>query len=62
MKWIYHEKIKSEWQKWFAWKPVPIGKYPLDNRQTIVWLQFVERKWIDCRGSNSYEYREIRSN
>ena len=28
------------WHKWFAWRPVKIGK-------TIYWLEFVERERID---------------
>jgi hypothetical protein len=70
MQWIHKDKPKQEWSKWFAWHPVPIGKFPLESGQTIIWLQFVERKWIDCRGSNiairfiatytpSYEYRKL---
>jgi hypothetical protein len=58
MIWTYKEKKKSSWEKWFAWYKVPIGKFPLKNGMKIVWLQWVERKFIDCReGSKSYEYR-----
>ena len=60
MEWFYKETKKSPWRKYFAWKRTPIGTYPLKDGQKIVWLKWVERKWLDCReGCNRYEYREI---
>lgn len=57
MIWKYKKKKTPEWRPWFAWKPVPIGGYPLRDGQKIVWLQIIYRKWIDCReGSNRYNY------
>lgn len=59
MVYTYYRKKESEWKRWFAWKPVPIGRYPLlKNGQSMVWLQLIERKWLDSReGTSSYEYR-----
>ena len=57
MIWTHKEKPQPEWEWWFAWKPVPIGRYPIQDGQTIVWLQWVLRKFIDYRGSAAYEYK-----
>jgi len=60
MKYTYYEKKdpKDGWSRWFAWRPIPIGRYPLKDGQAMVWLEWVERKWLDSReGSDSYEYR-----
>lgn len=58
MKYTHHDKKRPEWKKWFAWKPVPIGTHPPQEGGTMVWLEWIERKWLDCReGSNRYEYR-----
>ena len=58
MRMIYKEKKKPEWKRWFAWHKVPIGKYPIRDGMTMVWLEWVERKWLESReGNNSYEYR-----
>ncbi len=60
MKWIHKVKVKKEWEKWFAWHTVPIGTFPIKNGSTLMWLEFVERKWLDCReGKNRYEYRMV---
>lgn len=60
MIWKYKEDKKSKWKKRFAWKPVPIGVYPLKDGQTMVWLKIIYRKWLDSReGSSRYEYRLI---
>jgi len=54
----YNEKVKPEWTPWFAWHRVPIGGYPLRDGATMVWLQWVERRWLDSReGSSRYNYR-----
>lgn len=54
----YVKKKKPEWQRWFAWKPVPIGGWPARDNATMVWLQWIERKWLDSReGSSRYDYR-----
>jgi len=54
----YKEKVKPEWKPWFAWKKVPIGGYPLRDGATMVWLQWIERKWLDSYGGSSrYNYR-----
>jgi len=58
MIWNYKRKKEPEWKPYFAWKPTPIGTYPLEDNQKIVWLQWIERKWLDSRnGANRYEYR-----
>ena len=58
MIWLYKEKVEKEWKPYFAWKPTPIGRYPLSSGQQIVWLMWIERKWLDSREcSSSYEYR-----
>ena len=58
MIWNYKEKKEKEWKLCFAFLPKPIGTYPLIDGQKMVWLELIERKFIDSRnGSNSYEYR-----
>lgn len=57
MIWTYKEKKKSLWERWFAWYSVPIGKFPLQDGTQMVWLEWVERKFINYRGSKAYEYR-----
>ena len=47
---------KVEWKKWFAWFPVSL-EVSDESDVVIVWLTFVERKWIDFRECNSYVYR-----
>lgn len=60
MIYIYKEKKEPEWKRWFAWHPIPIGTYPLRDGQTMVWLQTIERKWLDSHnGTPRYEYRLI---
>jgi len=59
MIWSYTEKPRVEWKKWFAWKPVPIGRYPLQDGQIMVWLEWVERKWLSFEYTDSYEHRLI---
>jgi len=44
----------SEWNKWFAWRPVRI-----DGTDTIVWLEYVERKGSLTYYSIRYEYKEL---
>jgi hypothetical protein len=56
--WIHKEKPDPEWKRWYAWHPVPIKTYPIVGGDIMVFLQWIERKWVDCReGSNRYEYR-----
>jgi len=58
MKYRYNEKKKPDWQRWFAWCPVPIGGYPRKDGATMVWFEWVERKWLGSReGSSRYDYR-----
>ena len=57
MIWKHKDKPKQEWKSWFAWTPVPIGRFPISEGNTVVWLEWIERKWVDCRYTNSYEYR-----
>ena len=57
MRWIYKEK-KIEWEKCFAWMPVSIG-FPPQYGQLVIWLEWVERKWLGCTGTDVYEYRLI---
>jgi hypothetical protein len=53
-----HQAVKEKiWKKHFAFLPLPIGTYPLQEGQPLVWLQWLESKWLDCRGSNTYENR-----
>jgi hypothetical protein len=60
MVWVYKEKPQKEWTRWFAWHMVPIGVFPIKDGDTVVWLQWVERKWLDSReGCSSYAYRLI---
>jgi hypothetical protein len=60
MRWKHEIKEKGEWGRCFAFFPVTIGKLPLQYGQTIVWLEFVERKFIGAyQGSIAYEYRLI---
>jgi hypothetical protein len=60
MIWIYKQNKKPEWKKWFAWYPVPVGRYPIQDGDKIVWFEVVERKWLGSReGSNSYLYRLV---
>jgi hypothetical protein len=60
MRWIYHEKVRPKWTRWFAWYPVFIGSLPPTDGQSIVWLRWVERHWVSCfDGRNFYEYHEI---
>jgi len=60
MRFRYWEKKKDDWERWFAWYPVPIGGYPRKDGALMVWLEVVERKWLDCRESNRYNYRFIK--
>jgi len=63
MKYRYKEKKEPKWKFWFAWRPVPIGGYPLKNGALMVWMEWVERKWLDCReGDNRYNYRLPKAN
>jgi hypothetical protein len=56
----HYEKKKDGWLRWFAWKPAPIGNYPLQDGATMVWWEWIERKWLDSReGSSRYIYRLI---
>lgn len=58
--WTHKRKTKPEWEKVFAWTPKPIGDVSLQNDMKMVWLCWVERKFIGSYGgTNSYEYREI---
>jgi len=58
MKWVYRSKPIKEWETFFAILPKPIGRLPLKEGQEVVWLQWMERKWIESRGgSSTYEYR-----
>lgn len=60
MFWFYSEPKDKEWKRYFAWKPRPVGTYPLREGQKMVWWEWMERRILDCReGSISYEYREI---
>lgn len=59
MIWKHKEKPQNPWKRYFAWKPTPIGTRPLQEGQEIVWLEWIERRWLDCRGSDRYEYRHI---
>lgn len=59
MKWIHRVEPNVQWQKVFAWFPVRIGTIWPQNGQTVVWLEWVERKFIDNRGSTIYEYRKL---
>lgn len=38
MIWIHEAKEQQEWMKWFAWHPVPIGKYPIQNGDKMIWF------------------------
>ena len=58
---IKERKLKTEWHKWFAWRPVIVedwhGEYDYK-----VWLEFVDRKGEFVRsdiigGHWEYEYR-----
>ena len=40
MRW---EKQFGEWHRWFAWRPLVFIK---DFKQTIVWLEFIERRHV----------------
>lgn len=63
MIYIYKEKKKPKWEKFFAWWPRPVGTYPLRDGQKMIWLQWAERKWFDFReGSNRYEYQLFQGN
>ena len=58
MRWRYFEKTRLDgWERWFAWKPVPIGGYPIRDRTIMVWLEWVERKFIGFREGIAYNYR-----
>lgn len=60
MFWKHKEKAKPIWQLFFAWKPTPVGEYPLEEGQKVIWLQWMERRWLDSRECvNRYEYREV---
>jgi hypothetical protein len=60
MRWKHIEKENDEWERHFAFLPVTIGTLPIQDGQIVVWLEFVERKWIDSYdGSIAYEYRLI---
>lgn len=59
MKYIHKEVKRPEWERWFAWKRVPIGRFPIMDGMTIMHLEWVERKWLEYRNTNRYEYRPI---
>lgn len=53
-KWLKaEEKAKKEvdkygnWHKWFAWYPVTISEK--DGKKQCVWLQMLERRWVDAK-------------
>lgn len=56
--WEEEKERKSQWHRWFAWKPVYIANH--DCR----WLEFVERKGEYCSGYDSdywnWIYRSIK--
>lgn len=61
MRYRHWEKKKLDWERWFAWYPIPIGGYPCKDETIMVWLELVERKWLDNReGNSSYNYRLLR--
>lgn len=54
MKWIDRQEIERKrrlvWHRWFAWHPVKVGSCNFDGIETppsIVWLEYVERVWIN---------------
>ena len=68
MRWIKREDKEPEWRSWFAWKPVPVGedgrggRFPADEGDIMVWLEFVERRErvtqvYSYTDSCQYEYR-----
>jgi hypothetical protein len=63
MKFIIKGKLlrfnNQEWHTWFAWYPVEHHEY---KYTFIIWLQFVERRWIPQSAEHSkldgfWEYR-----
>lgn len=44
----------DDWQKWFAWRPVRLG-----DTCTVVWLEYVERKFVAHAYGGWMEYRSV---
>ena len=55
-------KRKLHWHKWFAWRPIVVGRYP-NGRRNIVWLEYVKRKghqWSSPDGIYmDFNYKEL---
>ena len=56
MQWVHRTSPSPEWEKFYAWKPTPIGAYPIEDGKTVVWFQWIERKWVD----GTYNHRLIK--
>jgi hypothetical protein len=59
MKFIRKRKVPKfndqEWHTWFAWYPIKHHEYVYE---IIIWLQFIERRWVLPISSDGYwEYR-----
>lgn len=62
MRWKFKWREPKEWNTYFAIFPVRIGpnwaNSQAKNGDTVVWLEFVERRFVDYyMGAYSYEYR-----
>jgi predicted amidohydrolase len=60
---ICNNPSKPEWEPWFAWHSVSVGKdgtygtsIPQDG-EIVVWWEWVERKYLEYRESVAYAYR-----
>jgi hypothetical protein len=55
--WKVHERALKRWHKWFAWRPVKVG------RRDCRWLETVERKGTEEQAGYDmvwkWEYRPI---
>ena len=55
------EHSRSEWHRWFAWRPVVVVTE--DGSENWVWLEIVERKWGASKytGQRKWRYRPAES-
>lgn len=60
--WESKKSRKEQWNRWFAWYPVPIGTIIRDGktRKVKAWLQFVVRKGRYVGLGWVYEYGKIK--
>lgn len=63
MKYIHNKPPEPEWEPWFAWHSVSVGKdgkyggrYP-SNGDIVVHWEWVERKFISWQYTTEYAYR-----